>query len=131
MTTVLRGMIILISVIAGIGTSGFPATAQSQLAKEMGKKWGDKCIPTGHSVSCCTTERGAETACKGLEKEPAGSPVVRNCDDGVKICETMVRCDHALNDCKKAAMATDSHCDGAVCKKCTSDYKTCHDNAVR
>ena len=131
MTTMLRGMLILISVIAVIATSGFPATAQSPLSKAMGKKWGDKCIPTGHGVSCCTTEMGAETACQGLEKERAGSPVVRNCSDGVKICETMVRCDHALNDCKKAAMAKDTHCDGDVCKKCTSDYKTCHDNAVR
>jgi hypothetical protein len=24
----------------------------------------------------------------------------------------------------------DPHCDGAACKQCTANYKTCHDTAV-
>lgn len=107
-----------------------PAIGQGPLPKEMGKTWGEKCIPTG-ATRCCNSERNAATACQGLERERAGSPVVRNCDDAEKICQTMVRCDHTLNDCKKAAMVKDTHCDGTVCKKCTSDYKICHDNAYR
>jgi hypothetical protein len=87
----LRRMLVRAAVITGMSLLVFPAAAQSSLSKEMGKKWGDKCIPTGQAMHCCEDQRKGETACKSLEKERAGSPVVRNCDDAEKLCQTMVR----------------------------------------
>jgi hypothetical protein len=51
--------------------------------KDMGKKWSEKCIPNG-PIGCCSKQRNDETACKGT-----GSPLVKNCEDAEKICQTM------------------------------------------
>jgi hypothetical protein len=52
------------------------------------------------------------------------------CENGERVCDRMMRCDRALNACKKEKMETDKSCSGDACKKCTSDYKSCHDSAV-
>jgi hypothetical protein len=93
------GALVAGAVIAGVSLLVFPAVAQSTLSKEMGKKWGDKCAPTGRATTCCNTQRNEETACKGLEKERMGSTVVRNCDDAEKICQVTVR---SAEEAKKA-----------------------------
>jgi hypothetical protein len=134
MVTVLYSFLILLASIASISTVSIPASAQqgSALSKAMGQKWGDKCIMTaGGATTCCFRERTAEAACKDIDKERIGSSVRSNCESGEKICQTMVRCDDTLNACKKAIMTTDKTCSTAACAKCTSDYKTCHDNALK
>jgi hypothetical protein len=88
MTNKLRVMFVLLAVVAGVGTAN-SALAQSTAAKAMGKKWGDNCIPKGHSTTCCDSERKAEKVCQG-EKGYLSAPVVMNCDDAKKICEKMV-----------------------------------------
>jgi hypothetical protein len=134
MTTILYRFLMLLALIIGVTASSVPASAQvgSPLSKALGKKWGDKCIMTsGGATTCCFRERGAESACKDVDKERIGSPVRVNCESGEKICQTMVRCNTTLDTCKKMIMATDKTCSTAACAKCTSDYKTCHDNALR
>ncbi len=91
MNNELHAMLVSGAVIAALSFIVFPAAAETPLAREMGKKWGDRCAPSGHATTCCYTQRNGESACKGLEKERTGSPVVRNCDDAEKICQTMVR----------------------------------------
>jgi hypothetical protein len=49
---------------------------------------------------------------------------------GHQKCDTMLRCDRDLNRCKKDKMQTDKTCSTEECKKCTSNYKSCHDTAV-
>jgi hypothetical protein len=87
----LLGILVSGAAIAGLSLIVVPAAAETPLAKEMGKKWGDKCAPIEHAVTCCYAQRNGETACKNLERERTGSPVVRNCDDAEKICQSMVR----------------------------------------
>jgi carboxypeptidase C (cathepsin A) len=87
----LHRMLVRTTMIISMSLLVFPAAAQSSLSKEMAKKWGDKCIPTEKAMHCCEDQRNGETACKGLEKERAGSPVVRNCEDAENLCQTMVR----------------------------------------
>lgn len=88
MTNKLRVMFVLLAILAGISTVN-SALAQSTAAKAMGKKWGDNCIPKGHSTTCCDSERKAEKVCQG-EKGYLSAPVVMNCDDAKKICLKMV-----------------------------------------
>jgi hypothetical protein len=52
------------------------------------------------------------------------------CMKGHQKCDAMLRCDRDLNRCKKDKMQTDKTCSTDECKKCTSDYKSCHDTAV-
>jgi hypothetical protein len=110
-----------VQVFPGIGTAqAAPSAGAITLAanQSLGKEWGNVCLSKG-SMSCC--KESATRECKS----------VSDCRVGIKMCETMVTCNSALNDCKKKEMATDKSCDGAKCKACTSNYKTCHDAALR
>jgi hypothetical protein len=40
----LHGMLVICAVIVGMSSMVFPTAAESILSKEMGKKWGDKCV---------------------------------------------------------------------------------------
>jgi hypothetical protein len=90
-------------------TSGAPVSVKLQQA--YGKQWGDVCLSRG-STSCCTaTDRFSGTPdCKTRD----------TCRVSVHICEQMVACNAALNNCKKTATGS----------KCDSDYKSCHDKAL-
>jgi hypothetical protein len=94
-----------------------PKVAVVVANKSLGKEWGEACLRQG-SEACCSASATRE--CKDASL----------CNAGVKMCVTMVKCDAKLNECKKREMTTDKSCDGSKCKACTSDYKTCHDNAV-
>ena len=110
-----------VQVIPGPGTAqAAPSAGATTLAanQSLGKGWGDVCLSKG-SMSCC--KESATRECKSVD----------DCKLGIKMCETMVTCNSALNECKKKEMATDKSCDGAKCKACTSNYKTCHDTAVK
>ena len=83
----LRGMLISCAVITGISLMVSTVAAETPLSKETGRKWGEKCIPTGNAVQCCNTQRNGETACKVLEH----SPIRRDCEDAEKVCQAIVR----------------------------------------
>ena len=91
------GMLIGGAVIAGISLLFFPAAAESP--KDMGGKWGGKCATSGRAAACCKEQRSADTACKNLEKEKAGSSAVKNCEEAEKVCEAAVR---SAEEAKKA-----------------------------
>jgi hypothetical protein len=93
-----------------------PKVATAVANKSLGKEWGEACLRQG-SESCCAAS--AARACKGAAE----------CQPGVRMCVTMVKCNATLNDCKKREMATDKTCSGDKCKACTATYKTCHDSA--
>jgi hypothetical protein len=101
-----------------------PAThlLTTNLLQAFGKQWGDFCLSKG--ASCCTApERvsGYREYCKSAEA----------CRLPAKICNEMVTCNGKLNECKKREMAKDPQCNGAACKKCTSDYATCSGTATK
>ena len=110
--------------------------ASAQVVEELGKKIGDECIrtaapssPPGGSITsmrrCCDDSMHRENkACKDDPKNVV-------CVNTAKICKDMVACDVTLNHCKIEAMKTDKDCSKDTCKKCTSDYKICHDSALR
>jgi hypothetical protein len=83
----LRGMLVRGAVIAGMSLIAFPAAAEIPLSKETGRKWGEKCIPTGNATQCCNAQRNGETACKVVEH----SPIRRDCEDAEKVCQAIVR----------------------------------------
>jgi hypothetical protein len=91
----LRGMLVSGAVIAGISLIVFPAVAETPLLKETGRKWGEKCIPTGNAIQCCNTQRNGEPACKVVEH----SPIRRDCEDAEKVCQAIVR---SAEEAKKA-----------------------------
>ena len=91
----LRGMLVSGAVIAGISLMVSPVAAETPLSKETGRKWGEKCIPTGNAVQCCNAQRNGETACKVLEH----SPIRRDCEDAEKVCQAIVR---SAEEAKKA-----------------------------
>jgi hypothetical protein len=88
-----------------------PVPVSVKLQQAYGKQWGDVCLSRG-SASCCTaSERFSGTPdCKTKD----------TCKVSVHICEQMVACNAALNNCKKTATGS----------KCDSDYKSCHDKAL-
>ena len=88
-----------------------PAPVSVKLQQAYGKQWGDVCLSRGSKSCCSATERFSGTPdCK----------TTNTCRISVHICEQMVACNAALNDCKKAGTAS----------KCESDYKSCHDKAL-
>ena len=87
MTKTLHGMLLSGIAIAGMSLLAFSAAAESP--KEMGRGWGGKCAPAGQAA-CCKTQRNGDTACKNLEREKAGSPAVKNCEEAEKICLAIV-----------------------------------------
>src|ERR1051325_2962920 len=124
-----------ILVLLGLITAGAPP-ASAQVDRELGRKLGDECIrtaapssPPGGSVTsmrrCC--DDLIQKANKACKDDP--SNVV--CVNTAKICKEMVACDVTRNHCKIETMKTDKDCSKDACKKCTSDYKICHDSAVR
>jgi len=58
----LRGMLVSGAVIAGMSLIVFPVAAETPLSKETGRKWGEKCMPTGNAIQCCNAQRNGETA---------------------------------------------------------------------
>jgi hypothetical protein len=102
MTGILRNALLMAALIAGMTATTVPASAE--FFSDLGKKTADDCMASGTSGLSC-------------------------CKDHMK-CDTMLRCDRELNRCKKDKMQTDKNCSTAECKKCTSDYKSCHDTAV-
>jgi hypothetical protein len=84
------------AVIGGMFLIVFPAAAEIPLSKETGRRWGEKCMPTGNAVQCCNAQRNGETACKGLEH----GPIRRDCEDAEKVCQSIVR---SAEEAKKAA----------------------------
>lgn len=91
------GMLIGGAVIAGISLLFLPAAAESP--KDMGGKWGGKCATSGRAAACCKEQRSGDATCKNLEKEKAGSPAVKNCEEAEKVCEAAVR---SAEEAKKA-----------------------------
>lgn len=87
MTKTLHGLVLSGIAIAGMSLLAFSAAAESP--KEMGRGWGGKCAPAGQAA-CCKTQRNGDTACKNLEREKAGSAVVKNCEEAEKICLAIV-----------------------------------------
>jgi hypothetical protein len=91
----LRGMLVSGAVIAGMSLIVFSVAAEIPLSKEAGRKWGEKCAPSGNAMQCCSAQRSSETACKGLEHSPAR----RDCEDAEKVCQGIVR---SAEEAKKA-----------------------------
>jgi hypothetical protein len=104
---------------AGSTVAPAPAAVSLSLQQAYGKQWGDSCL--SKDKSCCSaSDRFSGTPdCKGKD----------GCKVSVKICETMVSCNTAQNDCRKKTMSP--KCDNDACKKCVADYKSCHDAALR
>ena len=90
----LRGALVASAVIAGVSLIVFSAAAEVPLSKEAGRKWGEKCAPSGNAMQCCSAQRSSETVCKGLEHSPAR----KDCDDAEKVCQGIVR---SAEDAKK------------------------------
>jgi len=88
-------MLVSGAVIAGMSLIVFPVAAETPLPKETGRKWGEKCIPTGSAIQCCNAQRNGETACKVLEHSPSR----RDCEDAEKVCQAIVR---SAEEAKKA-----------------------------
>ena len=91
----LRRMLVRGAVIAGMSLTAFPATAEAPLSKETGRKWAEKCIPTGNAIQCCNAQRNGERACKVVEH----SQIRRDCEDAEKVCQAIVR---SAEEAKKA-----------------------------
>jgi hypothetical protein len=91
----LRGMLVSGAVIAGVSLIAFPVAAETPLPKETGRKWGEKCMPSGNAIQCCNAQRNGEAACKVLEH----SPIRRDCEDAEKVCQAIVR---SAEEAKKA-----------------------------
>jgi hypothetical protein len=88
-----------------------PAPVSVTLQQAYGKQWGDACLSRGSASCCSASERFTGTPnCKTKD----------TCKVSVHICEQMVACNTALNNCKKTAAGS----------KCDSDYKSCHDKAL-
>lgn len=83
----LRRMLVGGAVIAGMSLTVLPATAETPLSKEAGRKWGEKCISTGNAIQCCNAQRNGETACKVADH----SPIRSDCEAAEKVCQAMVR----------------------------------------
>ena len=90
----LRGAFVASAVIAGVSLIVFSAAAEVPLSKEAGRKWGEKCAPSGNAMQCCSAQRSSETVCKGLEHSPAR----KDCEDAEKVCQGIVR---SAEDAKK------------------------------
>jgi hypothetical protein len=122
--TLLAGAIMTTAIAVG------PAFAQ--VSKADGKAWGDECIRTskGPSHSLSENQRCCDEAAKKGNKACSDDPSNVVCVNTAKICKGMVKCDDTLNHCKIKVMETDKNCSTDACKKCTEDYKTCHDGAL-
>ena len=124
MGTVLAGAVMTMAIIAG------PAAAQ--VSKADGKAWGDECIrqsggpsrSLSANQSCC--DEAATRNNQACRDDPSNVVCVNTAD----MCREMVRCDYVLDQCKIKAMETDKNCSTEDCRKCTDDYKTCHDAAI-
>jgi hypothetical protein len=125
----LQGVLVLFVLIAG-ATMNFSASAKSTF-DILGEKAGDKCMQTVGGPGCCKAELNCAQF-QRQDKAGASKPnqTLAYCEKGQRVCDKMLTCNRALNACKKEKMATDKACDGGACKKCTLDYKTCHDTAV-
>ena len=124
MTKFLRSALLMAALIAGVAAAGVPASAE--FFSDLGKKTADDCMQSGTSgLSCCKDHM----KCDDLK---TSNPNMQQalCMKGQQKCDTMLRCDRDLNRCKKDKMQTDKTCSTDECKKCTSDYKSCHDTAV-
>jgi hypothetical protein len=124
MTYLLRNALLIVALAFGTAAASVPASAE--FFSDLGKKTADDCMASGTSgLSCCADHM----KCSDL-KTPKGNMQEALCNKGQRKCDTMLRCNRELNRCKKEKMATDTKCATPDCAKCTSDYKTCHDNAV-
>jgi hypothetical protein len=105
MTRALCNTLVSFVLIVGATAINFPIAAEttSPTKDAAGQKAGDACIAGNGGTKCC---------------------------NGQTTCVKMVECDVALNQCKQEKMKTDTKCSTPDCAKCTSTYKTCHDNAV-
>jgi hypothetical protein len=122
--TLLAGAIMTAAIAAG------PAIAQ--VSRESAKAWGDECIRTskGPSHSLSESQRCCDAAAKKGNKACNDDPSNVVCVNSAKVCKEMVKCDYVRNACKIKIMETDKNCSTDACKKCTEDYKTCHDGAL-
>lgn len=107
--------------------------AAAQVSRTDAKAWGDQCIRAsgGPSKSLSANQRCCDEAAKKGNKACRDDPSNVVCVNTVKICKEMVRCDYVLDQCKIKEMEKDKDCSKEKCKKCTSDYKTCHDAALK
>jgi hypothetical protein len=105
MTRTFRSALVLLALIAIAAAAKSPTVAGTiSVTKDAtGEQMGDKCIRDSGGPGCCS-----------------GQPT----------CIKMVACNSTLNMCKKDKMVKDTKCSGSECQKCTSDYKSCHDQAV-
>jgi len=124
MTGILRNALLMAALIAGMTATTVPASAE--FFSDLGKKTADDCMASGTSgLSCCKDHMKCDEL---TTSKPNMQQAL--CRKGQQKCDTMLRCDRELNRCKKDKMQTDKNCSTAECKKCTSDYKSCHDTAV-
>jgi hypothetical protein len=124
MNRMLRNALLAIAFTAGLAATTIPASAE--FFSDLGKKTADDCMASGTSgLSCCKDHMKCDEL---TTTKPNMTQAL--CMKGQQKCDTMLRCDRDLNRCKKDKMATDKNCSTADCKKCTSDYKDCHDRAV-
>jgi hypothetical protein len=118
--------LLLMSLIIAGAVASPPATAQ----KSDGEVWGDACLQSAGGTQCCNDKATAKGSfCDvwgdvGLERPKA------ICRAWLNTCLGMMACNEELNTCKRREMETDKDCSTDQCKKCTSDYKECHDKAV-
>jgi len=125
-----------ILVLFGLMTAGIPP-ASAQVDRDLGRKIGDECIRTaapgslGSGGSITSMRRCCDDSIQQANKACKDDPNNVVCVNTAKICKDMVACDVTLNQCKIEAMKTDKDCSTDTCKRCTSDYKMCHDSAVR
>ena len=121
---------IFIAAVVAVLLQGSPSLA---LAKSDGEKWGDACMQSGPgSLSaaqhCCEQRSTAKNEFCDVWKGVGRAEKI--CAEWLRICNQMMDCDDKLNACKKSAMETDKNCSTDTCKKCTENYKICHDKAV-
>jgi hypothetical protein len=119
--------------IAAVVAVLFQSAASFALAKSDGEKWGDECLQSGPgslsaAQQCCEKRFSAKNEFCDVWKPLKYAE--RLCAEWLRICNQMMDCDDKLNACKKSAMQTDTNCSTETCKKCTENYKICHDKAV-
>ena len=135
MTSWCRACLLLIGLIAAGAFTSQPAVAQVSRAE--GEKWGDECIRTakpgssGPGPSLTAMKRCCDEQAKQSNQACKDEPTAPVCVNTANICKEMVTCDWTLDQCKIKIMETDKDCSTPECAKCTSDYKICHDSAVR
>jgi hypothetical protein len=127
---------LMVLIVAG-AIASVPASAQQTPTRANGKAWGEECMGSslprqsapGNSLTkmkeCCEQKAGRDfPGCKaaGVDSPP--------CKEAFGVCSRLVTCDYRLDQCKLDAMETDKDCSTDKCKKCTSDYKSCHDDAL-